>query len=478
MKVQVASLLGRSATVRHVVRLAARVGIVAAVSISSAYPATARAGYSPPYSEFVIDANTGKVLHAEAADELRYPASLTKMMTLYLTFEALQQGRLRLGSEIPVSAHAAGQAPTKLGLRAGSRVRVEDCILGIVTKSANDAAEALGEYLGGGSEVRFAQMMTAKARELGMTRTTYRNANGLPNSGQKTTARDQARLGIALHDRFPQYYHFFSVQRFVFGKTVVRGHNRLIGSVPGVDGIKTGFIYASGFNLVTSVHIDGKSLVGVVIGGTTAASRDKRMRQLVATYLPQASSRGARPRLVAHGHTVPAPIPNSERHEEAAVEVPTADIPLPGKRYGRENVDETAYSQNGDGNHATAAISRQILLESPVPKHRHGRHGEHSQNIPANVDRTVTSSTGDDTAGWSIQVGISDERDRAIKLLEQIKHKAGGALRSARMEATPYGEGKKKLYRARFVGFKDEKLAVNTCQTLKKKGVKCWASAH
>src|SRR5690606_27818402 len=192
---------------------------------------------------------------------------------------------------VPFSKTAAGEPPTKLGVGAGKSITVEQAILGLITRSANDAATALGELLGG-SEERFTRIMTQKARALGMTRTVYRNANGLPNTAQVTTARDQARLGIALRQHFPQYYDYFSVQSFRFGKQVIRGHNRLLGTVRGVDGIKTGYTRASGYKRVTSAVADGRSVVGVVIGGRSGASRDQQMRKLIATYMPKASRRG------------------------------------------------------------------------------------------------------------------------------------------------------------------------------------------
>ena len=245
---------------------------------------------NPKYAGIVVDAKTGNVLYSENADRLQYPASLTKMMTLYMTFEALEQGRIRLDTPVPFSAHAAAQAPTKLGVRAGGTITVEQGILGLVTLSANDAATALGEMLGGGSEDRFAQLMTAKAHALGMTRTTYRNANGLPNTAQMTTARDQARLGIALRQHFPQYYGYFSTRAFKFGSRTIRSHNRLVGSVRGVDGIKTGYTRASGFNLVSSMRRGNRHLIGVVLGGRSGGSRDAIMRNLLAENLEKGAT--------------------------------------------------------------------------------------------------------------------------------------------------------------------------------------------
>ena len=210
--------------------------------------------YSPQFSSIIVDGNSGAVLNSASPDGLRHPASLTKIMTLYLLFERLDSGKIKLDTEMPVSAHAADQDPTKLGLRPGQTLRVEDAIKGMVTRSANDAAVVIaGEFLGG-NEDDFAKIMTRKAHALGMSRTVYRNASGLPNDEQVTTARDQSTLGRAIQDRFPRYYRYFSTTAFNFHGHTITSHNHLLGSVEGVDGIKTGYTRASGFNLVTSIR--------------------------------------------------------------------------------------------------------------------------------------------------------------------------------------------------------------------------------
>lgn len=245
-------------------------------------------GYDPPFASIVVDGNSGAVLQASNPDALRHPASLTKVMTLYLLFERLDSDRLKLDTPLPVSEHASEQDPTKLGLKPGQTVTVEDAIKGIVTRSANDAAVVIAEYLGG-SEQAFAKMMTQKARALGMAHTTYVNASGLPDDDQITTARDQALLGRAIQDSFPRYYKYFSTQAFVFRGETIRGHDHLLSEVEGVDGIKTGFTRASGFNLLTSLHRDGRYLVAVVMGGPSASERDARMRELIADHIKDAA---------------------------------------------------------------------------------------------------------------------------------------------------------------------------------------------
>ena len=254
----------------------------------------AKPSYSPASSSIIVDANSGATLSANNPDAIRFPASLTKIMTLYLLFERLESGKLKLDSEMEVSEHASEQAPTKLGLRPGQTIKVEDAIKGLVTRSANDASVVIAEAISG-DEDDFAKLMTRKARALGMTKTVYRNANGLPNDQQVTTARDQATLGRAIQERFPRYYRYFATSTFVYRGHAIRNHNRLLGNVEGVDGIKTGYTRASGFNLVTSMRRGNRHLVGVVLGGRSGGSRDATMRNLLAENL----EKGATNRTVA-----------------------------------------------------------------------------------------------------------------------------------------------------------------------------------
>ncbi len=245
-------------------------------------------GYSPPSASIVVDGNTGAVLQASNPDAPRHPASLTKIMTLYLLFERLDAGKIKLDTPLKISEHASDQDPTKLDLKPGQTIPVEDAIKGVVTRSANDAAVVIAENIGG-SEDEFAKLMTQKAHALGMSRTTYVNASGLPNDDQITTARDQALLGRAIQDRFPRYYKYFSLPAFVYHGVAIRNHDHLLGSVEGVDGIKTGFTRASGFNLVTSVHRDGRYVVAVVLGGRSSFQRDAHMRELIGAHIKEAS---------------------------------------------------------------------------------------------------------------------------------------------------------------------------------------------
>src|SRR3954454_4050052 len=249
-----------------------------------------RPSYSPAFASIIVDGNSGATLSANNPDGLRHPASLTKIMTLYLLFERLDAGKIKLESDMEVSEHASEQAPTKLGLRPGQSIKVEDAIKGLVTRSANDAAVVIAEAIAG-DEDDFAKLMTRKARALGMTKTVYRNANGLPNDEQVTTARDQATLGRAIQDRFPRYYRYFATTVFNYRGHSIRNHNRLLGNVEGVDGIKTGYTRASGFNLVTSMRRGNRHLVGVVLGGRSGGSRDATMRSLLAENLEKAATK-------------------------------------------------------------------------------------------------------------------------------------------------------------------------------------------
>ncbi len=264
--------------------------------------------YHPPYAAIVVDDNTDQTIYEVNADEPRHPASLTKIMTLYMLFELLEAGKLKLDTPLPVSAHAAGMAPVKLGLKAGQTIPVEDALKAMVTKSANDAAAVVAEAVGGGDEAEGARLMTAKARALGMSGTTYVNGSGLPAEEQITTARDQALLGLIIHNRFPNYYTYFSTLSFNYHGREMHNHNGLLGNVRGVDGIKTGYTEASGYNLVASVNRDNRHIVAVVLGGTSNGQRDNLMRKLIEEHILRASAQRVAPAIteVASANGAPA----------------------------------------------------------------------------------------------------------------------------------------------------------------------------
>ena len=289
--------------------------------------AAAQESYDPAYASIIVDANSGLTMQASNADSPRHPASLTKLMTLYLLFEQLQSGKLKMNTELPVSEHAASMAPSKLDLKPGESVDIGTAIRAIVTKSANDVAVVVAEAIGG-NELAFAQEMTAKARALGMMHTNYHNASGLPDEAQITTARDQSILARALHDRFPQYFHYFSMQNFVYRGKTIRNHNHLLGSVPGVDGMKTGYIHESGFNIVVSVHRDNRALVAVVFGGRSAPARDVRVVSLINNNINVAAVKHTAPMVVEgwQTHIAQAPAAPKEKVEKVAAAAPAQAI--------------------------------------------------------------------------------------------------------------------------------------------------------
>jgi D-alanyl-D-alanine carboxypeptidase len=471
---------------------ACRVLLVSLAATFTAIPVA----FAAQYAGIVVDAKTGKVLYSENADSLRYPASLTKMMTLYLTFEALEAGKINKDTPVPFSKNASAEPPSKLGVRSGNAITVEQAILSMVTRSANDSSTALGELLGG-SEDRFARIMTNKARALGMTRTTYRNANGLPNDAQMTTARDQARLGMALRQHFPQYYSYFSTRSFRFGKQTIGNHNRLLGNVRGVDGIKTGYTRAAGFNLVTSAQADGRSIVGVVLGGKSGGARDAQMRALVAKYMPSASRRGGG-NLVAETSDAPTMQAQAAAQPAEAVQSETVvaatggsfnlpnNGPVPDFRYSGETTKsiEVAYAA------PVKASANPLLNRNVMPNTLEAQSRKLAKAAPvpaADVDNQITNSVAKPAAetaavadnapaGWVIQIGATPDKGQAMTLLENAKDKGGKVLRGATPFTVAFASGDGHLYRARFGGFSDQNKALSACKTLKSKGFACWAS--
>jgi D-alanyl-D-alanine carboxypeptidase len=421
------------------------------------------------YASIVVDAKTGKTLFSENANSRRYPASLTKMMTLYITFEALAAGKIRTTSRVPISAQAAAMPPTKLGVKAGGSITVEQAILALVTKSANDAAAALGEFFAG-SEPAFARMMTAKAHSLGMSGTVFRNASGLPDPGQFTTARDMATLGLALREHFPQYYPYFSTRSFTFGRQRMPNHNRLLGRVKGVDGIKTGYTRASGFNLVSSVSDGNRRIVAVVMGGQSGASRDNRMAQLIATHLPRAGAGKGGPLIAKAG--------KSPIRTLAAAATPKVDAPMPDIK-PLSNLDEevAAYEEpevpeprNVPAAKAkaktvveTTTVAREQAYAAPAPVRR----------PKVDIDTVQTASIP--TSGWVIQVASSPSRQEAQATLDAVARKAGRVLASASPFTVEFDNGGVTYHRARFGGFGSKTAAWNACTALKKQKIGCYA---
>ncbi|MBZ9789441.1 D-alanyl-D-alanine carboxypeptidase [Rhizobium sp. 3T7] len=404
-----------------------------------AAPLTAMAGSA----SLILDARTGKVLSAENADVLNHPASLTKMMTIYMAFEAINRGKLSWNTPLVMSKYAASRPPTKLGVRAGDSITVRDAILGMITKSANDAAAAMAEKLGG-SESNFARMMTQKARQLGMNRTAFYNASGLPDGRQVTTARDMSTLAVALMRNYPSEYRLFSTASFNFRGRTIRGHNNLMYRYQGMDGIKTGYTNASGFNLVSAVKDGSRRLVGVVLGGRTARSRDAKMAGLLDKYLGRASTGG---KLVASV--------NTHQQVEVASAADDSDMPIP----------ETAPRTNELSPKALGYLS-----DATVPMERPSALGEITNaGKPAAKSAGAPSASGD----WQIQISAASSDDAARALLAQAKAEGGAALKAASPYTEAVGNGANKVYRARFIGFQSREAATSACDALRQRSYDC-----
>ena len=451
------------------------------------------------YAGFVIDANNGQVLYDDRADEYRYPASLTKMMTLYMTFDALKSGRISMNDKMPVSAYAAARPPSKIGLKTGSTLTVEEAVYSLVTKSANDAAVVLGEFQAG-SESAFAARMTAKAHQIGMPKTTFRNANGLPDSGQKTTARDMATLGIALREHFPEYYKIFSTRSYSFRGRRLGNHNRVLGRVKGVDGIKTGYINASGFNLVTSIERDGKSLVAVVMGGRSGRSRDDHMVELLSRYLPKASTRDSGMLLAARSASpaIVAALPKQGPVPDSRPAMTEIDQRI-AMAYGSETAPAVArmvqpQSRPIVGRDAlkAALVAERPSVRMPIPAASRvpsagvrlppaavpgGRVLDPSTTGAIKV-ASVSETVRTPTSPWVVQIAATPEAGAAMEMLATAKRKVGSELANAEPFTETVNSGSQTLYRARFAGFASKDQAWSACAALKRSSYSCYAVAN
>ena len=332
------------------------IAVLATLCVASGLPGAAQA--AGKHAALVVDANSGRVLYAQAADEPRFPASLTKMMTLYIVFELMQQGRLEASTRLKISGAAAGTAPSKLGLDEGDEIALMDAVKAIITKSANDVAVAVAEHIAG-TEEKFARLMTQKARSLGMNATVFKNAHGLPHPEQISTARDMVTLALRLNDDFPRYYGLFATRTFSYDGETYRNHNTLLGRFEGTDGIKTGYTAASGFNLVSSVRRDGKHVVGAVFGGATAGTRNATMRTLLTRALAQASTHKTRkPLLVAKA--APAP-EQARRSPRQLIEAAQASAVQDRVAVRTSNAQQPLRSASADGEEA----GEQRMPQSP-----------------------------------------------------------------------------------------------------------------
>ncbi len=407
---------------------------------------------NPRYAAIVVDVESGEVLHAAKADATRYPASLTKMMTLYLVFEALEGRSLSLGQGLPVSSYAASKPASKLYVKAGSTIPVETAIQALVIKSANDVAVVVAEALGG-SEAHFGRMMTAKARQLGMRRTTFRNPNGLPDAGQTTTARDMATLSIRLMQDFPQYYHYFSRTSFTWQGKTITGHNRLLDNYPGADGMKTGFIRASGFNVATSAVRDGRRLVSVVMGGFTAQSRDAHMADLLnrgfvraslydrGDWIAQADFSGD---VMSGTRRLPAAAPATPVSESSSMVASLASVESSATTYTRR----PGVEQGSADDPIRELITRTSQSFRPVD--------------------TFSTRTG---GGWGVQVGAFSSADQARTLANRAADRLAFQMSGARIAVAEH-QGDQKVFRARLVNLQ-ENQAYDACRSLVQEGMDC-----
>jgi D-alanyl-D-alanine carboxypeptidase len=482
----------------------------------------------------VVDGNSGQTLYARNENELRFPASITKVMTLYLLFEQLEQGRLRLDSDIRVSAYAAAQKPTKLGLHPGETIRVDDAIRAVVTRSANDIAVAIAETIGGDEE-GFAALMTLKAHALGMNSTHFANASGLPNGEQVTTARDLAILGRAVQERFPRHYHYFATHAFYYHGATIVNHNHLLDRVEGMDGIKTGYTHASGFNLLTSVKRNGHYIVAVVLGGPSARARDKIMADLIedqiengatvrtastisgagldghnaeAAKSPDPSLRGTESAekidsRLAFAPSPPRPNPTLDPIQVASL---NADVPPEKSRpafvSGAPKLGTAApRAAPGENNW------KQASLDGSTARGRPGLGGKLSTATPsairANAGPAAARAPGADKiaaatkeppqggvvkgadvrrpavarSGWMIQIGATGDISKATELLARAKSEGRKTLTTAQAFTEKVQKGSETLYRARFAGLEADSAAL-ACKTLKRSGFSCFATKN
>lgn len=421
---------------------------------------------NPRYAGIVVDLDNGEVLYAENIDDQRYPASLTKMMTLYLTFEALEEGTLRLDQPLPVSAYAAAKPAVKLWLAAGSSIPVDTAIRALAVRSANDVAAVVAEALGG-SEANFAQMMTTKARELGMQATTFRNASGLPDDGQITTARDMLMLSVRVMQDFPQYYHYFGLQEFTFRGTRHTSHNRLVRDYPGADGLKTGFIRASGFNVATTAMRGNRRLVGVVMGGFSSQSRDTHMANLLDRSFLRASLRDQRNWM---GDT--------DFSREFMAFAPPAQPVAPPQPAPQQPllavVETTTLSPSANATPSTPVVDLEEQLADIVTIQRPPVASEEPQPDPLQAfierERQMASANNEVGGGWGVQVGAFSREAQARQLAQQAAQRIAQSL-GGRV-AVDTVEGQNPVYRARLMAL-DEQRARQACRELHSQGMDC-----
>lgn len=397
---------------------------------------------APNFSAVVLDAANGRVLFSQNPGAPSFPASLTKVMTLYIVFEELQAERLKLSSEMICSANCASRPPSKLGLKRGDLIVVEVAIKALVTRSANDVATVFAEHISG-SEKEFARRMTRTAKAIGMSRSTFRNASGLPDPQQITTARDMATLGLHVQQKFPDLYRYFGIANFSYQGKIIRSHNKLLGRYPGTDGIKTGYIRASGFNLIISTMRDSKRLIGVVMGGKTQKSRDAYMMKMLDEYFSRASPL-KQDSLQSAGFPAAAPQTIEELVENSTASENQRERDLGGPASRSSNDVDRA---DGDLGYLSATAAAE-----PV---------QFADSLPQEPRRT-----------WQIQLGAYPTEEGALRTIQKATSLSLAVLAGRTSNAIRTSRRKTTLYRARFSGF-DENSARDACSQLEQKGLHC-----
>ncbi|MEL6289178.1 MAG: D-alanyl-D-alanine carboxypeptidase [Pseudomonadota bacterium] len=405
---------------------------------------TARpAAAASKHAAIVLDAKTGKVLHAANADARRYPASLTKMMTLYVVFDMLEAKRITLDSKLVVTKRAAGQTPSKLGLKRGSRITIRQAIRALITKSANDVATAVAENLAG-TEAKFARYMTWRARQIGLKNTTFRNASGLTRKGQITTARDMAQLGLRLAEDHPKYFKYFKTRYYRHGKKRYKNFNSLLFNYKGTDGIKTGYTRASGFNLVSSVRKNRRHVIAVVMGGKTGRARDATMRKLLRANVKRASTRRTRP------------LPGVRK----PVAVAAKRAPVRTANAGTRAVRKIKVRKFSGVSKATP-VTRPETVPSP-------RVARSIASASGNTTRTGAAPRG----RYHVQVGSHADADAAARQLRDVLQRARQIIEGYPPVTVPFEHKSRRWYRARFAGV-SRSAARSACADLKSQKIDC-----
>jgi D-alanyl-D-alanine carboxypeptidase len=454
------------------------------VLLGTLNPAAAK----PQFSAIAVDARTGKILFGSAIDGQRHPASLTKVMTLYVLFEDLKSGSIKLTSDLKVSQRAASMQPTKLGLKPGATISVEDAIKVLVTRSANDIATTIGENLEG-TEANFAARMTRTARAIGMSKTTFKNASGLPNPAQVTTARDMATLSLRIQRDFPEYYPYFRITSFSYKGQTIRTHNRLLGKYQGTDGIKTGYIVASGFNLTTSAKRGDKRIVGVVMGSSSGNARNKYMMKMLDNAFPKCVD--GKMIAAAAGTSEGALVPDTKTAEVVPRQKPLAIAAVTNVRVPEAGTDAEKTTSTA-GSTIESVLAEEEKSATPDPKVLEAKIAETvvastdeaekpveqpPAKLPFAVKKKATGPVAKEAVAsvvptWNIQIGAYPKKEEARLKLKEIRASGFKFLSGKQAFTVEVQKGAKTVYRARFSGF-TQKTAKAACAQLSKKGLKC-----